>query len=216
MPPAFAEMSASWRYKHPHWKHILWTDEMNLDFIRNEFPFFLQQYLEYPTNIQRVDAVRYFLLYKYGGVYVDLDFECKENITPLISNASCIFGREPEEHCRTHDRDLIISNAFMAASPGHPFIRALCNRLSTVTSIAEDNIQITLDTTGPFMLSDLYQAYTKKEEVDLLDSSLLYPYTKKELLDYAKRRSYDTQRLGKVYAIHHYAGTWWKQHDSQL
>ena len=30
---------------------------------------------DYPEPIMRADAIRYFLLYEYGGVYVYLDFE---------------------------------------------------------------------------------------------------------------------------------------------
>ena len=42
-------------------------------------------YDNYDVNIKRVDAVRYFYLYHFGGLYVDLDFECIKNIPDQCS-----------------------------------------------------------------------------------------------------------------------------------
>ena len=36
-------------------------------------------YNNYPKTIQRVDTVRYFILYKYGGIYADMDYVVKKN-----------------------------------------------------------------------------------------------------------------------------------------
>ena len=35
--------------------------------------FFLAPYRSYPYDIQRADAIRYFILYEFGGLYLDLD-----------------------------------------------------------------------------------------------------------------------------------------------
>src|SRR5690242_12757105 len=106
----------SWKTLHPDWEHILWTDEMNRDFINLNFPKFLHVYDSYRTVIQKVDAVRYFILLKMGGLFVDLDFECRKTITPLLGNATFVAGLEPPEHARTHKKEYIISNAFMAGT----------------------------------------------------------------------------------------------------
>lgn len=47
---------------------LLHTDADNRAFIAREFPEYLGLYDGYDTHIKRVDAVRYFLLYRYGGV----------------------------------------------------------------------------------------------------------------------------------------------------
>lgn len=51
----------------------LWTDEKSRDFIAAEYPWFLETFESYPQSIQRADAIRYFVLAHFGGVYVDLD-----------------------------------------------------------------------------------------------------------------------------------------------
>lgn len=38
-----------------------------------EYPWFLDTYDGYPNPVQRVDALKYFLMLHYGGVYIDMD-----------------------------------------------------------------------------------------------------------------------------------------------
>lgn len=51
---------------------LFWTDAAARKFIAENYAWFLVVYDSYPYPIQRVDAFRYFLLYHYGGIYVDL------------------------------------------------------------------------------------------------------------------------------------------------
>src|SRR5690348_3560241 len=55
------------------YQHRLWTDADNLKLIQDDFAWFLPFYNAFKYPIQRVDAVRPFILFKYGGVYSDLD-----------------------------------------------------------------------------------------------------------------------------------------------
>jgi mannosyltransferase OCH1-like enzyme len=60
----------------PKYKHILWTDESARQFMKTHYPQHLANYDSYKYPIQRVDAARYFILYHYGGIYIDMDIEC--------------------------------------------------------------------------------------------------------------------------------------------
>lgn len=213
LPENFKRMSNSWKERHRDWKYIFWTDEMNRNFIKDNFSYFLPIFDGYESNIQRVDAVRYFILYKYGGVFIDLDFECLANINPLLGNSMCIFGKEPLEHCNIHNKDIIISNAFMGTREKAPFFFALCKELENIDHyISHPNNKI-LESTGPFMLSRAYKKYDKKEEITLLESEIIYPLTKTELDEWniEPQDLVIKQKLKKAYGIHHYAGTWWKK-----
>lgn len=53
--------------------HHLWTDATARHFIQTHYPSFLATYDSYEYNIQRADAIRYFVLHRYGGIYMDLD-----------------------------------------------------------------------------------------------------------------------------------------------
>ncbi len=98
--------------------------------MENDFQDFLNKYDSYPTNIQRVDSFRYFLLKKIGGVYVDMDFECLENIEALLRGYSCVIGKEPKSHCDRFSVEMILCNAFMAAAPNDAFISFVCQKVA--------------------------------------------------------------------------------------
>lgn len=51
----------------------LWSEKSSRDFIETHYPWFLRTYDRYRFPVQRVDAVRYFILMHYGGIYLDLD-----------------------------------------------------------------------------------------------------------------------------------------------
>ncbi|RKD91694.1 glycosyltransferase family 32 protein [Mangrovibacterium diazotrophicum] len=57
------------------WTYKLWTDEAMQKFVEDEFPDFLERYLGFSRNVMRADAFRYLIMYKIGGVYLDLDYE---------------------------------------------------------------------------------------------------------------------------------------------
>jgi hypothetical protein len=42
-------------------------------FIATHYPWFLETFEGYKYPIQRADSIRYFVLYHYGGIYIDLD-----------------------------------------------------------------------------------------------------------------------------------------------
>lgn len=48
--------------------------------MQTQYPWFLSTYNSYPYNIQRVDAVRYFILHHFGGIYLDLDVGCLKRL----------------------------------------------------------------------------------------------------------------------------------------
>ena len=76
--------------QHSGWQHILWTHSAMEKFLEREYPWFLPTYHSYPYTIQKVDATRYFLLYHYGGVYVDLDVGCNTSTTDIIKGGLII------------------------------------------------------------------------------------------------------------------------------
>jgi len=212
LPDLMRPFAEKWKQLHPSWEYKLWTDIANREFIHDHFPEFLNKYDSYPYAIQRVDAIRYLLLYRYGGVYVDLDFECLKNLEPLIDGATCLLGREPEEHCLRHEKELIIGNAFIACTPNHPFIKAICDALCGDGRIATDNTHI-LETTGPFMLTRVYEQFAPKDSIRVLDADVLYPLGTEDHGPVRIRKITDPEIIGKLdkaYAVHHYWGSWWK------
>lgn len=75
-----------WKLYHPDWQYIFWSDNDIDKFMEENYKWFYPFYKQYPTQIQRVDVARYFILYHFGGIYCDLDIIPKKNILPLLTN----------------------------------------------------------------------------------------------------------------------------------
>jgi len=71
----------------------LWTNEKSRGFIRKEYPWFLETYDNYPYPIMRADAIRYFILSFYGGVYLDLDDVWPPQLLPMGRIADNVHNR---------------------------------------------------------------------------------------------------------------------------
>ncbi len=203
----------SWQIMLPNWEYHLWTDDMNRNFVHTHYPEFLYKFNTYPKDIQRADAIRYLLLYKYGGLYVDLDFEClKPEFISLLENASFMAGKEPYAHARRFGREYIICNALMASVPTHPFLKGVIQRMMNHPRgwDVHQGSDI-LDSTGPFLLSDAYRDYPHNKELRIIEPECLYPILLGE--SYHLRQEHIpeemSQRIHSAYAIHYFAGTWW-------
>ncbi|KAK0619738.1 nucleotide-diphospho-sugar transferase [Immersiella caudata] len=96
---------------NPDWEYKLWSEKSSRDFIERHYPWFLRTYDRYRFPVQRVDAVRYFILMHYGGIYLDLDNGCKTDLTPLLYYPMWI----------TDPGRGALSNNVLASSPHHPY-----------------------------------------------------------------------------------------------
>ncbi|EDM37809.1 hypothetical protein PBAL39_15329 [Pedobacter sp. BAL39] len=212
LPSYFVTLSNTWKDSHPEWKYVLWTDDMNKEFISKFYPEFLDQYNSYQVEIERVDAVRYFILMHFGGVFIDMDFECLKNIDDLIQDAECFFSVEPDAHCEKFNKQKILCNAFMGCKPGNIFFKSLCQSLEFTWNYKK-SIEVTLENAGPFALTKIYDAYIHKSTIKIIESEKVYPLTAKEARMAIKGEiSEDLQmKVEKAYAVHYFLGTWYTQ-----
>jgi len=119
VPARFQAAARSWRDRHPGWEYVLWTDTDIDRFVRDHFPGLVVLFQRYPDQIQRVDAFRYLLLQRVGGVYADLDIECLRSFEPLREHRVVLPRTAP----------VGLSNDLMMAAPGHPLFQALIDGL---------------------------------------------------------------------------------------
>jgi inositol phosphorylceramide mannosyltransferase catalytic subunit len=108
MPDKFRRFSEGWRANHPDWTFHLWNETTMRDFIAGNYAWFLPVYDGYPFNIQRIDAVRYFILDSMGGLYVDADIESLKPVDTLLEGCSLLVSRT-----------LGYNNAVVGSAPGH-------------------------------------------------------------------------------------------------
>lgn len=211
VPRALRFFQQTWRAHHPDWEYRLWTDNDNRDFLARYYPWFLPVFDGYLAPICRADAIRYFLLRHFGGVYVDLDFECLAPLDSFLVGHHAMLGLEPVRHHeqygnRLDDVQRLACNALMASKPGHVFWDHVIDYM-----VREQANPGPLDATGPFLLSRALESYPGPDPVTVTGSETFYPITSDESI---AGRLFDLDFWNKVTtharAIHHWAGTWYR------
>jgi hypothetical protein len=109
---------------------LVFYDDLNCEeFIESEYPEFLQTYLSYPEGILRADIWRVLVLYKYGGVYADIDVECVKPICELMTRVGhdrweILLPMDHPAHADIHyGGKHMWMNDFMVAKPGSRFLK---------------------------------------------------------------------------------------------
>jgi hypothetical protein len=157
----FVPRITSWFKVNPGWEYRFWTDADNRALIRDHFPESLAMFDGYHSAIQRADAIRYFILYKYGGVYADLDFEALQPLGDLLArpehqDTGVLLGQEPLAHARVlYDQPRMLCNAIMISCAGHPFWAAVIAELHKRYDAGIKTVRAT----GPRMLNDVVEAW---------------------------------------------------------
>lgn len=104
------------------WEYKLWTDED----VKSLTLYNQELYNRGRSYGELTDILRLEILLHYGGVYVDVDYECikREMFEELGRSFDFYIGFEPIEH-GTMNGIPKICNAIIAASPYHPIIKDL-------------------------------------------------------------------------------------------
>ena len=197
----------SWRELHPDWIYVFWTDSDNENLVRKHFPWFWETYNSLELVILKADVARNMYMYKYGGVYADLDMQCLRNMEGLfnkytqdmIANSA---QRDQDDAGREQLYSLAflaqmgtnsdwghsVPNAWMASSGGHPLwlmtLEETRKRFDEIHGGAED-------LTGPVSLKRQMERYFNE-----------YLDDRKKIYVWAKRMGI-TNMVYTEYDIHH-------------
>jgi glycosyltransferase involved in cell wall biosynthesis len=180
MPPAFKELSETVRANHPDYRYMLWDYGMIDKFIREHFSWQLvKNYYKLTYNIQRWDVIRYMLLDKVGGIYLDLDVKCHQSFSGLLERLAGEGKRSFIGYDSLRLSPDRLAPAMMGSEPGNKLL------WRAYTSILETNFyrynivskgwrtSDTLTSTGPYAITSLYNDYESKSEVAVLDETIL-------------------------------------------
>lgn len=173
LPEEFRRYRESWLRHHPRWEHRLWTEENLPAGLRRR-----EAYERLRVPAERSDILRYELLWRFGGVYVDTDFECLRPLDPLIEGLE--FFTAPLKP------NGWVNNAFIGSVPGHPLLDRALDELRPREFHGYDK-----HGTGPRFLDRLVKEHPG---VTLLPAELFY-------------QTSPGQEANAV-AIHHAAASW--------
>lgn len=185
---------------HPDYEYNLWTDDRSLEFITKEYPWFLSTFVGYKHPIQRADAIRYFVLAYYGGVYIDLDDGCKRRLDPLLSYNAFVRRTIPTG----------ISNDVMGAIPQHPFFLRVIESLQGANKKWVLPYITIMASTGPLFLSVVWKKWMGEH------SDLLQDGSPTEWKGRVRVLMPDEYKLHSWSFFDIYSGSSWHGKDAQL
>ncbi|KAH7118025.1 nucleotide-diphospho-sugar transferase [Dendryphion nanum] len=137
---------------NPGYEIRIWNTTHARSFIEREYKWFLSTYDGYRYPIQKVDALKYFVLWHYGGVYMDLDIACRRPLDPLLDSGAWFPKASP----------LGVNNDLMACRKHHPIMEKMTKGLVTHNRNLIFPYITIFWTTGPHFTSQILQEQYKQ------------------------------------------------------
>lgn len=131
------------------------------------------------------DLIRYELLWRHGGIYVDTDSESIRGLEPLRRYPAFV-GEVGGD----------IQTCVIGAVPGHPAIRAMIDRLLEYEEIPHDRSQT--ETAGPVVFDGVIRA---RSDVTVLPPEYFFPWKWNEKMDRSRITA-------NTFIVQHWDATW--------
>jgi len=176
---------------HPKWQYKLWTDKDV-----SQMKLYNREIFDQTTNCgAKSDILRYEILYRYGGVYLDTDMECLKPLDILHKCYDFYIGIQPLSH------DLItFGTGAIGSIPGHPILKHLIKSLPKNFR----RYKMVTQQTGPIPATISFYLESDKGTIDIaLPANYFYPID-------AKEKNIDKEKCKKrgAFCIHWWAKTW--------
>lgn len=185
IPEKFEAFWATFRAIHVGWEFVTWGSETEARaFVSDD-----ELWDAVDPMAGRADVLRYHIIAKLGGVYVDTDVEPLRPFDGLVDGAPFVGWENDERLCPT----------VIGGEPEHPALADLLVELREWALARPDETDPVIQT-GPIFLTE---AWRKRDDVRRLPISAFYPvgYWEKQLLG-------KVAYLPETYAVHHWAAGW--------
>jgi mannosyltransferase OCH1-like enzyme len=209
LPQRFERWADLWVSMNPGWRMQWWTDR-HLPEMTNR-----QHFDQADRMAAKSDILRYEICSRYGGVYVDADFEPLRPIEPILADVSSFQADELD------DRPC---NAIIGCVPNDPFYRSVVEAIPESIRLGGDIVE----TTGPGLLKRVIGNYLgegrqrvddpapgvqgRRWRVESADRqrqlhgfhwSVFYPY-------HYDQSELENQPFPDAFGKHHWTASWWK------
>lgn len=184
---------------NPEFKYYLYDDLMCRDFIKTNFDEkVLYAYDKLKPGAYKADLWRYCILYKYGGIYLDIKFECVNNFKLIQLTEKEYFVKD----C-IWNGILGIYQALLVCYPKNPILLKCINKV--VENVKTNNKNDTaLSISGPHLMNLFF--YEKDiNNFDLVFDGNFITYNNKKILQSYKNYR-NNQKLEK---LPHYTYLWY-------
>jgi mannosyltransferase OCH1-like enzyme len=203
LPPLMKETSDLIQHLNPKFNYFLFDDNDCREFIKNNFEDdVLNAYDTLIPGAYKADLWRYCVLYKKGGIYLDIKYR------PF--NKFRFINLTEKEHFVLDNDNIGIYNALMVCLPNNEIL------LKAIKQIV-DNVKIKyygscpLKPTGPKLLASLFREYEKNNIVDM--THFFYETHEYRIIIFNNHiimKSYNgyLQEYNKYKKIEHYSELW--------
>ncbi len=192
LPDVFKPLIQTWKKYHPDWEYVLWDDEK----IKELFPLYNQKFYDESEGMGvKSDLLKWEIVYRYGGLYVDVDYECLRSHEELHYLYDFYTAFQPFDAFFVQ-----LGAASFAASPGHPILK------HTIETIKDDwHHKGAPKKSGPVHFSKSFMATAGKNgSKDIaFPAFYFYPLGSKEVI-----LAYNEWIEKGAYAVHHWAMSW--------
>ena len=148
-PPPIKLMN-TWKEKNPDYEYILWNEG---EIEKKNMRFTCQDEIETMSEINgKADIMRWEILYKYGGIFIDADSICIEPLTPLFHGCKGFASWENEKI-----RPGLLSTCCMGFVPRHEICAVAIDWIENNDVCVERTKQPAWVLTGPNLLTEIYK-----------------------------------------------------------
>ena len=136
---------------NPNINYTLLTNEKIITLLNKdtEFDNLLNAYKSIKPYAFKSDLIRLYILYKNGGVYIDIDFICKYNITSLCDNNELVLCKDIGNNS--------LSNGLIFSKRGHLFLKYCIEEC--IKNIMNKKKDGDLSITGPVFMGKCFFSY---------------------------------------------------------
>ena len=152
---------------NPDYEYMLWTHSAIDKFIEKNYPWILDTYNNYPYPMEKLDAARYFILYHYGGIYLDMDMECKVPFDRILQNVS-----SEAEVVLGATAPVGVTSSFLMAKKNHRLLKQMTEGLPQSNRWYISPYWTVIMSTGPLYVWRSYLNYPCNEQIHVLPYEL--------------------------------------------
>ena len=121
LPQKYQYLRESFQYWNPDFEYKLWDMKTTLNLFLHHpvLQRFVKTFETIEPWICKCDFARYAVLYAYGGLYADLDYECLRPLGSLLENRSHLFVLDLNRDINLRHR---VCNGIFAVAPNSPLL----------------------------------------------------------------------------------------------
>lgn len=216
IPENLKHLSASFSRIMPDWEHRIWDDALSLELVETKFPEFRAAFLSLESPVAKVDLLRYMVLFEHGGLYADMDCECKRRLDFITEQDELILCREVDTqsirvmNMYPSDISPVFCQWTFLSRPRHPALRIVLEYIDRNLTVDRGDHPILrfVKRTGPHAFTAGIQEYMQQGGAfSTVPSSFFGCFDTRNTFQLMKTTAFP--ELGrKVYIRHHFAGSW--------